>query len=362
MEQQNLNNPNNENINNNGQHGKTGGILICMLLSTVLLLYISLFTVFPIMQLTGLVALAIFCGCYSVILKKASFVPCVIVPGISVAAIFFISGYQGRFDSVTFACCMNLAFAVILSAVLNGCTVKKSSGGTTFVALSVTAAVYIAVLLLFVVYEMYGSIGLSSVQKAINEACAFVGKTFTDMSSVSVPFENAEQLEMYKDAIREMGKTMQAVFKLTFPSVFANFAMLTAALIYICYKPFVKLAGLEKECFEDRVWRFEVSYVSAILFEIVFFVYMILSFFSQNAVLNVAFMNLVSVLTVPFAYIGLRHIKGLLKKKLDSGFGAVAIIVTVTLCLMLLFGSSIFMLAALVGASSVTNKMLENRH
>ncbi|MBQ8758820.1 MAG: hypothetical protein IJZ20_03910, partial [Clostridia bacterium] len=169
MEDRNLNNNENEQINNHVKDGKTGGILLCFIISTALLLYISLFTVFPVVSFTGIVALAVFCGSYSTVLNQASFVPCVAVPGISVAAIFLVSGSRGSFDSVTLVCCINLAFAVILSAVLNGCAVKKASGGVTFVALSVASAVYIAAFLLFAVYEAYGNIGADTVAKAIND-------------------------------------------------------------------------------------------------------------------------------------------------------------------------------------------------
>ena len=343
------------------QKNKPFAMLLYLVISTLVLLYITMFTVFPMMQLTGIIALGVFCCCYSLLLKKGNFIVCLIAPGISVAAITFVAGSNGDFGPAVAASYINLIFAMIVSAFLNGCTVKKASGSVTFVGMAVCFSVYVVSLLAVVVYDLYGSVSVEAAKKAINECGAFIRQMFSTIPEGLPNGINESFGEEYKKMLSELGKTMEMTFKLTFPTLIANVAMFASAVVFILYKPAAKFAGMANECFEERQWKFNLSVASAVLFEIVFFIYIILSFVSVNAVLKIAFINLVSVLTVPFAYIGLRHLTDILTKKTGTKLAAIVIIACASAFLVLLLGGSIFTLAALIGSSHITKKSVADR-
>ncbi len=345
---------------NSASNKKTFMQLVFCFVCIALLLYISLFTLIPFVELTGLAALGIFCACYSVILKKGNFFLCILVPAVSVAAVAFIAGSRGQLDASVLASCINIVFAVVLSAVLNGCAVKKATGGATFVSLAVTAAIYVIAMFSAIIYDVYGSISIEIIKKSIIDAAEFLGSMFSSVP-IELPFDgNTELFNEYKAMMLEMAETVKMTFRLTVPFLIGMLAMTTSAFIFIMYKPFVKLSGMYDECLSERAWKFTLSTSSAVIFEIIFFVYILISFFSANSVLLIAFMNLVSVLSVPFAYIGLRHIVGALRKKTNSKLVSVAIVAAGTVVLMLLLGGSIFTLAALIGSSSVTRNAVKN--
>ena len=56
------------------QKNKPFAMLLYLVISTLVLLYITMFTVFPMMQLTGIIALGVFCCCYILLLKKGNFI------------------------------------------------------------------------------------------------------------------------------------------------------------------------------------------------------------------------------------------------------------------------------------------------
>lgn len=348
-----------QNINTTSNKKTFMQIVFCVV-CTALLLYISLYTLVPFIELTGLVAIGIFCACYSILLKKGNFFICIIVPAVSVATVSFIATSRGQFDASVLASCINIVFAVVLSALLNRCAEKKANGGSTFTTLAVTAAVYVIAMFSAIIYDIYGSISIAIIKKSIIDASEFLGSIFASVPSGIVPDGDTELFNEYKSMVLEMAETVKMTFRLTVPFLIGMLAMTTAAFIYVMYKPFVKLSGMTDECLGERAWKFSLSAPSAVIFEIVFVIYIIVSFFSGNSVLLLAFMNLVSVLTVPFAYIGLRHITDSLRKKIANRFICGIIVAAGTFVLMLLLGGGVFTLSALIGASSLTRKTIRN--
>lgn len=349
--------------------GKPVVLLIYCIISTVLLLYLGLFTAFPILDFAGIASIGVFCSCYSVLLKKGYFVLCMIPAGVSLAAVIFMYGSKGAYGTAMLAAIFNIAFPFLLAALLNAGVERRASTGAVFALLSATGAVYISALLLLVIYEFYGNVSADTVGRAIKDAAEFLGSLFSNPPDMTafMPEGGAELAKEYEKAtaeyaavFAELGKTVELTFKLTVPSIIATSGMLCSAVIFILYKPFVKLAGLAEECFGGKKWVFDVTPLSAVLFELVFIAYLILSFFSGNAVLNMAFVNIVSVLTLPFAYLGLKSLSAILTEKLGSRVAGIAIVTVGFAVLLLLLGGSITTLAALIGASSVTRRAIEN--
>ena len=349
-------------IQNNNTEYKSNpvGLLVLCLISTILLLYVSYLTVLPFMDFAGIIAFGALCASYSVLLRKGIFLTYVIPPAVSIAVITFIYTPTGIFSPDALMCYITLIFAIIVSAVANICAHKKSSYGTSFTAIAVSVAVYICTVLLFLVYNKYNSLSIEILKNALNDTAALIGSIFSQFLE-ELPPELSTEAAQYKELFEMYGKNMETRFKLTFPSMIAVTAMSIAAIVNIFSKPFAKFSGTENEYLEGRTLSFEMSGTSAICFEIVYFAYVIILLFVDNFMLQTAFVNLVSVLTFPFGYIGLRYIARKLKNTTGSKLAAVAITTISAVILSVLLGGSIFMLAALIGSSSINRKMLYNK-
>lgn len=341
----------------NNQRGKTGVIVAYTLLSALLLLYTSFFSVVPLADLFGVVATVAFSACYSVLLANASFTLCLIPPAASVAVIFASAGSTGEFSIVSALMCVNLVFSVLLAVCLNASAVKKVDGGVTFVALSAVTTAYVTAVLLFFVYDIYGSVDLTTVKKAISDVGSFMGNTVRSVSSVAVLPTSADSVSAYDesllDSIETVARSLEATIIMHTPALVVTYAMFISALCLVAYRPFVRIAGLQTECLYGRNYRFTVSKTSAVAFEILVFVYIVVLFASENDVIRSAFVNLVSVLTLPFAYIGLRTFMYYLANKISSIIGAKAIVIAGTFVILMFLGSSVLMFVALCGSSAV---------
>ena len=58
--------------------------------------------------------------------------------------------------------------------------------------------------------------------------------------------------------------------KATLPSVIIIYAMAFSACAFAIYKFFVRISGAQKECTDNRQIMFNMSAVSAVVFEIVY--------------------------------------------------------------------------------------------
>lgn len=342
-----MNNTSTENRKNTMQ------IVYC-LLCTFLLFYVTMLP--SALMLDTFVAFGVFCVCHSVLLARKNFLLCIIPCALSVVAIAVSAGISGRFTVVDFTRLVLFAFALAVSAALNGCAVKKASGGVTFVLVTVLMSLLVITSVITVFYEFFGGISVDIINKGLASFNDFYRKVLLDAAMVGVPAgDEATYIAYSKWANTHMNFVVNTI-KTSWPSMIAVTGMFMSAFVYILYKPAVKLAKMQDECLSERQWRFSFSKITAVFFELVFFAYLILSFFSKNAVLNISFMNLLSVLMLPFAYIGIRHIAGILKRKFGSKIAAVVVVFVATFILFVLLQGSVIILASLIGSSAILHE------
>lgn len=346
-----MNNINTENRKNTMQ------IVYCIM-CTLFLFYVTMLP--SVMMLDTFAAFGLFCVCHSVLLARKNFILCIIPCAVSVVAIAVSAGITGGFTSLDFIRFALVAFALAVSALLNGCSEKKTSGGVTFVLLTVAMTSLIIVFLLTLIYEIYGSINVEIIRGSITSFAKFFGDIMREAYSSGIIIEDANLASQYTSTVAQYVNSMEFMLKTAWPSMISTTGMLMAAFVFVLYKPTVKLAKMEDKCLEARVWKFGFSRISAVFFEIVIFAYLILSFFSNNAVLNIACMNLISVLMLPFAYIGFRHVTGILKRKFNSKIAAVIVVCISSFVLFVLLQGSVLILASLIGSSAIFRESIKS--
>ena len=335
--------------NKNAVSKKTVGNGFLCLLAVVSILYISIFSHFLLAEIGGFIALSVFSCVYSILLSKKCKLSCIIPLPFAVAAIiipFFIPGYG--FSVVTVLKIANVLFALLFSGVLYICANKKACASATFAAVTVVGTLYFAVCVLFIVFSFFGNFYPDTIISAIDKMADFIGNAYGDF------FENILIQAGEKPSLAEIKTLTDSIvltIKATLPSVIIIYAMAFSACAFAIYKFFVRISGAQKECTDNRQIIFNMSAVSAVVFEIVYLIYLGFMIFGGNTAIYAAIMNVVYVMSVPFAYIGLRQLNSKIKTKIPGKFASKIIIAAGVFVLVGLLGPMIFSFIALYGAS-----------
>lgn len=342
-------------INNNvtPKKKKVPGIIIS-LICAALLIYLSCFLTVPITNITGIVLFGVFCPLYSVLLSCERKLFALLPPALTIITISIMAGNVFDFGTESILAYTNTVFTLLTAVVLSLCQMKNSTKSVTFAAVSVAISAYICSLLVMLVYFVYGKADLNTIYQAINETASLFGSVYKD-TLTNILGEMPEGT-IDSSVIKDMAKQIEVSMKISLPATVATFAMGISALCIIIYKPVVFFTRNEDECLQKRFWFFTLTRTSAIIFEILFLAYIVITLFGNNMTLMSAFMNLISVLTVPFAYIGIRYFYLFILAKTSKKLTGAVIIIIAFVLVSLLFGAgSFFTLSALTGSSSIIN-------
>ena len=338
---------------------------ISCLLACLALLYVTHLSLFPLFDLFGLCALAAFCVLYSVLFVTSDirFVPLApTVCALSLAVRGFLSG----FTTDIAAGFVNLIFAVLAALALYVCTSFKASKSVCFAVLCVCFAALLASHAVFLIFNLYGSFSFEILSQAIDALDANVGEMFATLTqNLSSPASLTGAVPTVEptQGNQQLLQTLVVSVRASIPSFAVCFAMIGSALTLLIYRPIIRALHAEKMCLEGRNWRFSVSTVSVIMFYVSYIVYFITGLSSQSGFVFAAFMNLSTILTYPFAWLGLRFLYALLYAKTKSKAAGVGIL-AVGLLLIGMFlglGGLLFTLLAFIGASAQFNENIRGR-
>ncbi len=323
-------------------------VWVLCIAATVFLVYIAAFPLIPMADLLGVAALLVFSAVYSLIFAKNSLLALCAPLAAAVGTVLGAAVIDG-FTIAVWLRFANVLFAVVIAYCIHRCTQSKASRSKTFAVISGAGAIYILTTLLFVVYDIYGNINFETIRTAVDSAADFFGKTYRSMLESAL--DSGDDPEMRR-MVRVLAENMALSVKASIPSSIIIYGMVFSALSAVVYGGTVRVAGMMKECFDGRNWHFGMSKVSCVMFELIYLAYIVVMLFSDSLVLNSALMNIISVLTIPFAYIGIRHFYGLMNRKVPSKVMSAVIIAAIIFLLMMLTGGTlIFTFIAFVGSS-----------
>lgn len=335
--------------NKNAVPVKTVGDGFLCLLAVVSILYISIFSVFPVAEIGGFIAFVLFAGVYSVMLSKKNSVFC-LIPIICAFAAITVQAFvsENGFTLVTVLKYTNVLFTLIAAACLFVCAKKKVCASVTFAAGTVVSSLFVVTSALFLVFDICGNVFPATVITAIDKMADLLGNAYGDL------FENILIAAGEKPSLAEIKTLTDSIvltIKATLPSVIIIYSMAFSACAFAMYKFFVRISGAQKECTEGRQIIFNMSAVSSVVFEIVYLIYLFFMIFGGNTAIYAAIMNLVYVMSVPFAYIGIRQINSKIMNKIPGKLISKLIIAVALFVLVGLIGPMIFSFIALYGAS-----------
>lgn len=339
---------------------------ISCLLACVALLYITHLELYPLWDLIGLGVLCVFCVLYAVLLVTSDvrFIP--LPPVICAVSLLARGFFADGFTESILQGLVNLVFCLLAALALYVCTIKKASKSVTFAVLCVFYAALLATHLYFLIERIYGAFSFEILNKAIDDLTAYAEKIFTALlgnaSQASLTgAKNAAETDTVK--LEQAGKTLAASVRAALPSFAVCFSMMGSALTLLVYKPIICAMHAQKACLDGRVWRFSVSSVSVIMFYVSYIIYFIAGLTGSNSVAFIAFMNLSTILTYPFAYLGLRFFNGMLCAKTKSRAASAAILAFGFVILGLFFGLGGLLITvfAFAGAAAQLNENLRSR-
>ena len=280
------------------------------------------------------------------------------------------TGFKTNFLSVcvvlfAYLLCL-LSAAVITKAVLSGHTKT-----TLFVSLSVVFGVVCFCQVMFSFIASFGTFSFSLLLNTINQA-------FDSFVNESIALSKTpEGLEMFRslsvsgteltDAqitklVKESAELLSATIKPLLPSLFALSCMLYGFVTVAVFSLFAKHFRINVfVCIMDKNWTYRPSTVSAVVYDIVFFVFILSMFMKLPQNISVTVMNLMFVLT-PLMYIsGVRGIYSMLLRKTKKSSRSIIITTVIIVAATLLVGDISFLLVGSMGVSFITSRNREER-
>jgi len=328
------------------------------LLACIALLYVTHLSLYPLVDVLGLFALAAFSVLYAIILATGDIRFTPLPPVVCALSLLARAAFGDGFTVHAAHGFANLIFVLLAALVLYACAVKKAQKSVMFAVLCAVYTVFLAEHVAFSVNAAYGSMSLAAFEKALDDFAAAISTLFQNALSGTASLAGVSAEEA-----ASLGETLNLSVRLSLPTLVVNFSMIASALTLLLYKPIVRASHAEKDFLDGRNFRFSLSTVSVVMFYVSYFVYLIASFTASGSAVFVTFMNLSAILTYPFAWIGLRFLYTLLCAKLKSRAGSIALLaVVLPLAGMFLgLGGLLFTFLAFIGASSQLNANLRDK-
>lgn len=321
---------------------------ILSLISCVSLLCATHIFPYPLLDLVGILAFAVFAATYGLLLATADvrFTP---LP--PVLCIMSLVG-RGLWSGFTHDIAMSFVSLVLCSLaalIIYLCHCKRTALAPCFVAINVLSCAFLMLELLFFLSEIYGSFRFEN-----------IGRLLEDITtSLSTLVQTAGVTELTDETLVQLQDSLLSRMLTSLPAVLVCWSMVSAALCMYLYKKTVHIFHYEPECLSIRSYRFRLDTISIAMFYLLYAAYFITSFLCPDTPVNVALLNASTILTYPFAYIGIRSLHARLLHKLKSRAGT-ALCIFLCLMLFLIFGllGIVVMLLSFIGAAA---QMRENR-
>ena len=114
---------------------------------------------------------------------------------------------------------------------------------------------------------------------------------------------------------------------------------------------------MKNECIGSRDWTFSMSPLCARFLYISYAAYFIFDFFVGNNVLSAAFYNVSTILSIPFAYLGIKSVYGFFALRIRSRALAVIAVAALAFLLIFILGlNTVVIILSFIGASSTVRR------
>ncbi len=336
---------------NRSESGKNKGIIVFAYFALSLLCALHYSAGFSVFSVLGILSLALFSVLYSIIISYG-FLPYVMaVPVLAFAAIPVFSGS----GSDVFGSAVNVLLCLVCALCLSYCAKIKQNKAKTYAALCTAASAGIIADVLIFIWRAFGNIRPETLKTAVETAASYVGETYRNIFDIIS--ENAAYDAQTLDYVEEFIQTSEYYVKVNAVSSLVIFGMLLSALAVALYGFFCKISGMKNECIGGRDWTFSMSPLGARFLYISYAAYFIFDFFVGNNVLSAAFYNVSTILSIPFAYLGIKSVYGFFALRIRSRALAVIAVAALAFLLIFILGmNTVVIILSFIGASSTVRR------
>ncbi len=201
----------------------------------------------------------------------------------------------------------------------------------------------------------------------ISSAFDYMQKAFLDnvnlllddkimFESIKTAFLTSSKNEVTREelfnAINNASVGLFESIRLILPAVVTIGAILFSFIAIYVFSATLKTSGIK--IYKGARWLFTISGFGARLYNILFFITLLGSFFGIAQLLMVTFLNVVIIMTLPLSYVGLKSIYAFLRSKGLSCVPCIIIMVTVFLLAFTFLSYNAFVLIAFIGVYAIT--------
>lgn len=156
------------------------------------------------------------------------------------------------------------------------------------------------------------------------------------------------------DLMKTSSKYVLESVKLMLPSIVCIYAMSIASVVTMLFSVCTKVC--RTKIYYARKWIFAISGVGARIYNVLFFISLVGSFFGMSQLLSVTFINVVIILTPGLCYVAIKDIVAFLKRKRMKPLSATMLTFVIIAVATGILGISSAFLLALIGVHTTTSK------
>ncbi len=156
------------------------------------------------------------------------------------------------------------------------------------------------------------------------------------------------------DLMKTSSKYVLESVKLMLPSIVCIYAMAIASVVTMLFSVCTKVC--RTKIYYGRKWIFAISGVGARIYNVLFFISIVGSFFGMSQLLSVTFINVVIILAPGLCYVAIKDIVAFLKRKRMKPLSATMLTFVIIAVATGILGISSAFLLALIGVHTTTAK------
>lgn len=310
-------------------------------------------------------SMCVFTFLYSPMYLKA--VP-LVLPLVAVSIKFIVdnTGFLAASSQLFIYLLCILTAAIITKAVISG-----YSKGTLFVMLCIVYGIISFCQIMFAFITEYGTFSFSMLLDTINNGFEFLVNSVENfaktsegleaLKSMSVPgttLSDEEIIKLAKDSVKITSQTILTIIPALYIWSCMIYSFVTVA-VFSLFARFFKINVFV--CIMDKNWTYRPSMVSAIMYDIVFFAFIIGMFTNLPENISAAILNLLLVLTPSMFLAGIRGIYTPIFKKSQNTFLSVLITAAIAIAATALTGGLALLIISSFGVTFITNRNRQER-
>lgn len=290
------------------------------------------------------------------------------LPAAAFAARLIISDTKITFESIAPTLFMYI-LCILVAATLTKVSLSAYTKSTCFL---LVAVIYFVIFLCISAFLLISATGSCSLPAAVNAIDGVLDKSINATMEYAMSEEGLSQINLMVSAsegitseqllstLKEGLEMTASAAKSGLPSAIVLTCMLFAFVTVELFSVFVRIFKIDVfVCIMDSFWSYRLSRATTMMYDIVFFAYILGMFISFPGVFNVAVANLLLIMT-PVVFIpGVKSIHGFFARKKMKRTSSVLLTLVVIVAAVMLTGTLGIYIISSIGVTYVVTREIQ---